>query len=79
MLADLVAITHTRFSIQVCDINPLLFTEIAIYTLETYVQCSAVTTLQDIYPVMEVFPRLGFHFGCNCTIGVYKVTAALTG
>jgi hypothetical protein len=57
----------------------LSFTEIVIYTLKTYFQCSGVTTLQETNPVTEEIPHIGFHFGCNCTIGVYKVTAALTG
>jgi hypothetical protein len=57
----------------------LSFTEIAIYTSETYFQCSAVNTLQKTDPVKEVFPHLGFHFSCDCTFRVHKVTAVLTG
>jgi hypothetical protein len=57
----------------------LSFTEIAIYMSETYFQCSGVTTSQNTNPVEEVFPHLGFHFSCDITVGVYKVTTALTG
>jgi hypothetical protein len=55
------------------------FTEIVIYTLKTYFQCIGVKTLQETNPHKEEFPHLGFYFGCDCTIEVYKVTAALTG